>query len=225
MHVTEIWEYLCIYPPPIIIIYVAIICIFLLSINHLLIYQSFIYVSSVYHLSTYQPVTYLMSITYRLVIYLSIYILTYHQKKQLKMFKKLPPWRRSRLVIFHYGSHKANWFYKLSLIALAKCNSIENTKVWLWDGYGVSICRIFSANTYSHVFQLPDLVLGSHYLPLAPCMTDGFGRVTSAASTLGQSLGICPLLISSEHGVSKSPLLHGGYRRTSLALKGSRHGL
>lgn len=212
------YYYLCSYH-----IYIYMSSINQSSIDLSIIYLCIICLSSIYISTCHLPNVYYLPTCN---LSLSIYIPIYHQKKQLKMFKKLPPWRRSRLVIFHYGPHKANWFYKLSLIALAKCKSIENTKVWLWDGYGVSICRIFSANTHSHVFQLPDLVLGSHYLPLAPCMTDGFGRVTSAASTLGRSLGICPLLISSEHGVSKSPpLLHGGYRRTSLALKGSRHGL
>lgn len=125
------------------------------SINHLLIYQPFLYVSSVYHLSTYQPITYLMSIIYWLIIYLptistikdrdTIYFFFYRLSLSSKL-KNLPQ-RRSRLVIFHYGSYKTNWFYKLLLllcysITLAKHSSIENSKMWLWGGYWVPICSL-----------------------------------------------------------------------------------
>lgn len=91
------------------------------KINHLLIYQPFLYVSSVYHLSTYH-----LPNVYHLLTYNLSTIYLYHQRQEipsisiyhLSLSSKLKtlPQRRSKLVIFYYGSCKTNWFYKLPLL-------------------------------------------------------------------------------------------------------------
>lgn len=189
------------------------------SINHLLIYQPFLYVSSVYHLSTYQPITYLMSIIYWLIIYLSIIstikdrdtiffftIYLYHQNWKT-CFKGEVDWRFFTMGLVKPTDFTNYSYYFVTLLLwpnavpqrTPRCNSGVVTEF---------PSAVFSANVHSHVFQFSDLVLGSHYFPLAPWMIDRFGRVTSADSTLGQSLGICPLLLSP--GLSLSLLYYKG---------------
>lgn len=53
----------------------------------------------------------------------------------------------------------------------------------MWDPVdGVSICSILPAGLYSHVPQLPDLVSGSYYLSLAPCMMTGLAEFLSVGT-------------------------------------------
>ena len=97
--------------------------------------------------------------------------------------------------------------------------------MWIWDlVYRVSICNICPAGFHSHVPRLPDLVSGSCFLPLAPCMVIRFGWVPVLTPFLGLNFGICPPAASLGLSVSKPPLSERwGKTRTNLALVGSSY--